>query len=191
MRIWKRLSAAALSVLLIFSAGGCENMTREQKKAVAAIGGGVVGGLVGSQLGSGSGRLVGSAVGTLVGAGAGYLLADYLTREEQQEVNRIVEQQVNQPVNQASQETWRSDGGDKTVQIATTAAVPRNRVEEELRRTEEAQISDTSPGIPEDTVCRYNTKQISVEDDPEANPNALYCRTTAGTWKRVDIAAAS
>ena len=180
MGLTRRMVVAVFAITLALP--GCEGMTREEKQMLGGAAGAIVGGVLGSQVGEGTGQIVATAVGSLVGAGVGYLIARELTKEQEEEVQSVVENTLSSDPNEPARETWQSQTGDKQVAVITSPAFKDDQTDK-VARSKNVEIDRSK--IPEDAICRYNTNQLSVEDEPKVEERAIYCRTEDARWVRV------
>lgn len=175
-----RMVVAVFAITLALP--GCDGMTREEKQMLGGAAGTVVGGVLGSQIGKGTGRIAATAIGSLVGAGVGYLIARELTKEQEEEVQAVVEDNLSSDPDKPVRGTWQSQAGDKQVAVITSEAF-RDDQADEVARSKKVEVDQSK--IPDDAICRYNTNQLSVEDEPKVEDRAIYCRTEDARWVSV------
>lgn len=92
----KILTATAVTMLTLFSAGCANNMG--QKEGIGTILGAAGGGLLGSQFGSGSGQLAATAAGTLLGALIGSNIGRTMDEVDRMRAHQALTQATQAPI---------------------------------------------------------------------------------------------
>lgn len=177
-----RNRVAAVALILTVLVAGCQVLSPEQKKMLGAAVGGTVGAVIGNQIGSGTGQVVATLVGAGIGTYLGYQLASYLSARQQAEVKSTVEQQLNETDKEGSRKTLVFPGSNKSVRVQTSPALERKNAVRVASRSGVQIQSERLAKLPKDTVCRYNTNVVSVENVAKAEQKTLYCRTSQGNW---------
>ncbi len=191
MKRWIVAPVLALSL----AAGGCANMSPEDRRAAGAIVGGIVGAAAGSQIGGGTEeRIAAAAVGAFIGAYIGDQIAQYLNEEEaaqlaEQQRLALMQQQAAQPTYQS----WRSEDGTKTARIEakpakkTTKAKIKAATKKKTATPDDpllTNLNEKYDELPEATACRDMTTTLATPGGTVTD-TGRYCQDASGQYVRV------
>jgi surface antigen len=178
MKKWILAPVVALSL----TAGGCANMSPEDRVAAGGVVGAIVGGAIGSQIGGGVGEQIAAGmIGALIGGYIGASIAEDYNERERAEIQRAQQlaMQKAQTSNKPVMERWQSKDGKKKVTVQT--APPKKTKKADLAKAKAAGDSGQK-GTKANPVLKNVTAKF--EDLPEAtacSDETLTSTTPSGT----------
>lgn len=182
----RKFASAVLASALIVSAAFTTACTPEQKTMLITSVGAAGGAILGKKVGG----TAGAVAGGLLGGFAGYLIADYLTTQEQQDYQNTLASSMER-TNDGSGSTivWTNEAGDKQVvteyshskpiQLAAAQGFGNVRVNQQV-----------VAALPANSFCRSSKADIIVNGKDVGDDEGIYCRNADGDYVRVDTAVA-
>jgi hypothetical protein len=183
------LKNKVLIVLLCVSLAslGINACTQQQ---MAAAGGGIVAGGAALLLTNGRNLTPAERAAIVAGAAAagtaaGWLIAGYLSPDEQKKYESDTNQRLKQtPENKKSKTEWRS--GPKKITDSTSSLKPLEAViAEQKNHSFDREVLAQKYGIQADSQCRYVASTIYPDGKAGGEQTNLYCRDMQGDYVRI------